>query len=282
MSRHTLSNGQCKRFHAEGFLRLPGFLSKAELSPLCERLEADPGMFCRVGALGWIGWTEPANDLAGCLTRFEPIVDGAESLVGEQCYHWHSKIVNKPPGGEQTLAWHQDFGSWYKDGCLRPKLVTCVIALTPAASASGCMRLLRGSHRLGRLDRLPDGIEEYSYFRLNPQRLEAILRRFPVEEMQMTPGDAFFFHANTLHSSDANTTDRPRTLLEMTYNAMSNGPVFEGQEIHAPRVLHRKSKGSLLEGDYDTVIDRTRLIDINDPADPGLQIFRRRFDPGLC
>ena len=80
---------------------------------------------------------------------------------------------------------------------------------------------MRGSHRLGRLDRLREGIEDYSFFRLNPTRLAAIEKRFEVEEMKMAVGDVFFFHANTLHSSGPNTTRGPRTLLEITYNAIS-------------------------------------------------------------
>ncbi len=135
---------------------------------------------------------------------------------------------------------------------------------------------------MGRLDRLNKGVEDYSYFSLNSARLEAIKKRFQVDEMEMTPGDVFFFHANTLHSSGPNVTDEPRTLLEITYNAQSNAPVFDGQAIHAVRPLTRAPDSSIMKGEYDTVIDRTRLVDINDPDDPGIQVFRRRFDPGLC
>jgi ectoine hydroxylase len=282
MSHHTLSAEQCKSFEIDGYLRLPGFLRASEISPLADRLAADPGLFSRVGALDWIGWTEPGDDLAGTLTCLARFVDAAESLLGERCYHWHSKVVRKPPGGDETLAWHQDFGSWYKDGCLAPSLVTCVVALTPATATNGCLRLMTGSHRLGRLDRLKHGIADYSYFRLNPARLDAISARFPVCEMHMAPGDVFIFHSNTLHSSGPNTADGPRTLLEITYNAVSNPPVFDGQEVHAPGVLTKKSDTCILDGDYDTIIERTRLVDINNPDDPGIQIFRRRFDPGLC
>ena len=282
MSDYVLSDDQCQRFHQDGYLQLPAFLSDSEVLPLADHLSDRPELFCKVGPLDWMGWTEPDNDLAGTLTRLTRFVDAAETLIGEACYHWHSKVVRKPPGRDETLAWHQDFGSWYKDGCLMPSLVTCVVALTPATSANGCFRLMRGSHRMGRLDRLREGIEDYSYFSLNPTRLEAVKQRFEVVEMEMSAGDAFFFHANTLHSSGANATNGPRTLLEITYNAVSNVPVFENQEIHAARLLARAANSCILEGDYDTVIDRTRLVDINDPRDPAIQVFRRRFDPGLC
>ena len=282
MSRYSLSDEQCQSFHENGYLPLPGLLSHEEYSPLAEHLAADPGLFCKVGPLDWIGWTDPQDDLAGTLTCLSRFVEAAEALIGEPCYHWHSKVVQKPPGRDETLAWHQDFGSWYKDGCLMPNLVTCVVALSPATSANGCFRLMRGSHRMGRLDRIKHGVEDYSYFSLNPKRLEAVSQRFEVHEMEMTPGDVFFFHANTLHSSGPNIADVPRTLLEITYNAVSNPPVFEDQEIHAPRPLTRKPDSSIADGHYHTIIGRTRLVDINNPHDPGIQVFRRRFDPGLC
>jgi len=282
MSSYTLSQRQCQSFQDDGFVLLPSLLSREEIAPLADRLAAEPKLFCKVGPLDWIGWTHPQDDLAGTLSRLTRFVDAAQALIGEPCYHWHTKIVRKPPGRDETLSWHQDFGSWYKDGCLMPKLVTCVIALTDVTSANGCFRLMRGSHKLGRLDRLKHGIEDYSYFSLNPMRLEAIKRRFDVYDMEMSPGDVFFFHANTLHSSGPNTTDGPRTLLEITYNAISNPPVFDDQAIHAPHELTKRADSCIYEGDYDTVIDRTRLVDINDPNDPGIQVFRRRYDPGLC
>ena len=282
MADYSLSQAQCQQFHQDGFLMLRDFLGVEEISPLTEHLAARPDLFCKVGPLDWIGWTDPEDDLAGTFTRLTRFVDAAEALIGEPCYHWHTKLVKKPPGRDETLAWHQDFGSWYKDGCLLPSLVTCVIALTPATTANGCFRLMRGSHRLGRLDRLSEGIEEYSYFRLNPTRLAAIEQRFEVAEMEMNPGDGFIFHANTMHSSGTNTTDGPRTLLEITYNALTNVPVFENQEIHAPRPFTKAADSSIANGDYDTVMGRTRLVNINDADDPGIQVFRRRFDPGLC
>ena len=283
MSSYALSSEQCQRFDEDGFLTIPGLLSGEEIDPLVERLGAEPDLFCKVGALDWVFWTDPKDDLVGTLPRLTRFVDAAETLIGEPCYHWHSKLVRKPPGRDEELDWHQDFGAWYKDGCLMPALVTVVVALTPATSANGCLRLMRGSHQMGRLDRTKGGYKDYSYFSINPKRLEAVKQRFDVHEMEMAPGDAFFFHANTFHASGPNLSDGPRTLLQITYNAQSNAPMFEGQEMHAPRPLNKAPDTSIVNRDYDTVVDHTRLIDLDDPDDPGRQIFYgRRFNPELC
>ena len=52
--------------------------------------------------------------------RGERLVRGAEKLLGGEVYHCHSKITMKRPGAGGTWVWHQDYGYWYANGCLRP------------------------------------------------------------------------------------------------------------------------------------------------------------------
>ena len=44
----------------------------------------------------------------------------------------------------------------------------------------------------------------------------------------MKPGDTLFFHANLLHRSDANRSERPRWSLICCYNTRSNDPYRAG------------------------------------------------------
>jgi ectoine hydroxylase len=48
----------------------------------------------------------------------------------------------------------------------------------------------------------------------------------------MDPGDALFFHSNTLHASAANNSEHPRWAMICCYNAASNDPY---KESHHPR-----------------------------------------------
>ena len=48
----------------------------------------------------------------------------------------------------------------------------------------------------------------------------------------MEPGDAVFFHANTLHRSDMNRSDNPRWSMICCYNAARNDPY---KDSHHPR-----------------------------------------------
>ena len=69
MSSYALSSEQCQRFDEDGFLTIPGLLSGEEIDPLVERLGAEPDLFCKVGALDWVFWTDPKDDLVGTLPR---------------------------------------------------------------------------------------------------------------------------------------------------------------------------------------------------------------------
>jgi len=42
--------------------------------------------------------------------------------------------------------------------------------------------------------------------------------------MEMAPGDACFFHANTLHASEQNKSEHPRNVMLCCYNAAWNDP----------------------------------------------------------
>lgn len=58
----------------------------------------------------------------------------------------------------------------------------------------------------------------------DPERVEMAMQRLEHVYCEMAPGDAVFFHGNTLHSSDANLSDKPRWGLICCYNTRHNNP----------------------------------------------------------
>jgi hypothetical protein len=66
----------------------------------------------------------------------------------------------------------------------------------------------------------------------DPERVKLALERLERIYCEMEPGDAFFFHGNTLHASDQNLSDRPRWGLIYCWNRASNDPF---REHHHPR-----------------------------------------------
>jgi len=125
-------------------------------------------------------------------------------------------------------AWHQDYGYWYQNGVLFPDLVSVFIALDPCTPANGCLQVIPGSHRLGRIDHVLTGEQAGA----DPERVERVLERLPLVHVEMRPGDALFFHPNLLHRSDRNTSPEPRWSMICCYNARKNDPY---RESHHPR-----------------------------------------------
>jgi len=253
-----LGPAEIAAYERDGFLRLQGLFARDEVEPLARACRVDPELEGALLAVAdsagnpqeVVSWTELSEDLVGVMPRLARLVEAAEDLIGGPAYHWHSKLSMKKPGSAGRWDWHQDYGYWYDEGCLRPDMTTCMIAIDAAFRENGCLQLVRGSHRLGRIDHMRLG--EASG--VDPERLGLILARFETVECVMEPGDALFFHANTLHASGPNLSASPRTLLHCSYNAVDNAPfVKEGQEHHRFRPLKKLPDSAILDGAYRSI-----------------------------
>ncbi len=94
-----------------------------------------------------------------------------------------------------------------------------------ATPENGCLQVLRGSHKLGRVDHVPIGDQTGA----DSERVAAALERLERVHVAMEPGDALAFHGNTLHRSDQNTSPDPRWAFIACYNAARNDPYKESR-----------------------------------------------------
>ena len=290
-----LTKDEIATYHHDGFLHLPGIFDPAELEPIQRSLREDPSVNGHIlhfhdgvdetrddhqngYRLDYMGWFREGDDWLGTCTRLERIVDRAAVLIGEPVYHYHSKLVRKPMTDSGTLVWHQDFGGWYQDGCVMPDMLTFVIALTDADDTSGCFRFLRGSHKMGRVDRIRS---DHAYANIQPQRLAAMLEQFEEVPAEMRAGDGLFFHGNLVHCSGPNDADFDRWLIELSYNGVSNAPVFDDQQHHAVKPMRVAPDNSLLDGEYSGVFGSTPILDATNPSAEGASIFNRDSFPDL-
>lgn len=168
-------------------------------------------------------WNHPGDTIYGMFARCETIVNTAEKILGGEVYHYHSKMIMKDPKVGGAWAWHQDYGYWYQNGVLFPLLTSAFIAVDPATKENGCMQVLKGSHHLGRIDHVLTGDQAGADLE-RVHEAEKVLERVYVE---MEPGDVLFFHANLLHRSDQNKSDKPRWSMICCYNAARNNPYKE-------------------------------------------------------
>jgi hypothetical protein len=262
-SERPLRPDEIHAYWRDGFVAVPGLFSAEEVAPLQAACRADPsidgalvGLADSTGAVQQVvSWTELGDTLVGVFPRLARIVAGAAALIGAPVYHWHSKLSLKPPRSEGRWDWHQDYGYWYFDGCLWPDLTTCMIAVDAATAENGCVQLVKGSHRLGRVEHARVGQASG----VEPERLAEIQARLETVPCVMQPGDAVFFHCNTLHASGPNRTDAPRTLLHCSYNAVHNSTSQPGQEHHAYKPLAVLPDTALREGRYGAAFDQEFL-----------------------
>lgn len=261
--RLRLSEEQVAQYEEDGFVIIRGLFTKDELAPIAATCREDPTFGGRTVDYGTQGaptpllsWWHLGDTLLGTIPRLARMVDCAEDLLAGESYHWHSLLVRKGPGLKSTFKWHTAYGTFYYDGCLFPDLVTCVVAVTDNTVENGCLRMLRGSHKMGRLDQMLVGGEVCA----DPDRMPHVLERLEAVDMVLETGDAVFFHSNTLHASGPNQTDEQRIVLVLRYNAAHNEPYdLEGQEHHRYRPLVRVPDSALVEGRYTSVYDTDDL-----------------------
>jgi ectoine hydroxylase-related dioxygenase (phytanoyl-CoA dioxygenase family) len=160
--------------------------------------------------------------------RCARMVDTVEALLGGPVYHFQSKLTAKQPFVGGAWEWHQDYGYWYHNGCIFPHLASCQVALDRSTSANGCLQMVQGSHQLGRIDHVPVPGEGQNV--ADPARMQHILQRQKIVPCELDPGDAVFFHANTMHRSDQNRSPHRRWTLICCYNRIDNDTVVRDHD----------------------------------------------------
>jgi ectoine hydroxylase-related dioxygenase (phytanoyl-CoA dioxygenase family) len=229
----AITAAQLADYRRDGYIVLPGLFDAEEIELLRRAAKEDKALddnaFGRAdGAGGSVRlslWNHPGDDIYGMFARSRRVVEAVGHVLEDEPYHYHSKMIMKQARTGGAWEWHQDYGYWYENGVLKPNLCSVFIAVDPATRANGCMQVLRGSHEVGRLTHVKIGDQTGA----DPERVAAAEERLELVYVEMAPGDALFFHANTLHRSDQNRSENDRWALICCYNARHNSPYKEGR-----------------------------------------------------
>ena len=98
-----------------------------------------------------------------------------------------------------------------------------MIAITAANRENGCLQVIKGSHRMGRIEHGFAGEQVGA----SQRYVDLALKNMELVYVELNPGDALFFHSNLLHRSEANLSDTARWSLISCYNRQSNVPYNE-------------------------------------------------------
>src|SRR5262249_9280390 len=131
-------------------------------------------------------WNHPGEDIYGMIARRPRGRQAIEQPRGGGVYPYYPKMMTKATGREVALEWHQDYGYWYSNGCLFPDMASCLIAVDRATRKNGCLQVLRGSHKMGRVEHGRFGEQTGA----DPERVEEAKKRLELVYCEMEPGGA--------------------------------------------------------------------------------------------
>ena len=117
-----------------------------------------------------------------------------------------------------------DYGYWYKNEFLFPEqMISVMIAITDASKENGCLQVIKGTHKMGRIEHGFAGEQVGA----SQHYVDLALKTMPLVYVELKAGDALFFHSNILHRSEANLSDNSRWSLISCYNRSANTPYNE-------------------------------------------------------
>lgn len=225
---------QLEHYRREGYVVCPEFLSKAEVAELC----ADMNAIAAGNTLAAHDKTrlemEPHQPPGGTLVRrlYEPcthyprfralsesaqLLDCVEQLLGPDLLFHYSKINMKPPQIGSVVEWHQDL-SYYP--LTNRDSVSILFYLDDASAENGCLQVIPRRHQAPLMDHTAGGFFQGRVTE-KVDESQAVL-------LEGRAGAVIFMHCMTPHASVANTSDRPRRTLILSYRAADAYPLYCG------------------------------------------------------
>lgn len=234
MVHFQLTPEQIAAYNRDGYVIVHNFLSAPEVEKLYSIATGDEAIKKHAFDLNDQSgkktkltlWYTPGNDAYGLLTKSRRMVESVDKLLDGDApvCHFHSKLMQKEPKVGGAWEWHQDYGYWYKNEFLYPdQMMSVMIAITEANKQNGCLQVIKGSHKMGRIEHGFAGEQVGA----SQHYVDLALKTLELVYVEIQPGDALFFHSNLLHRSEANLSDKPRWSLISCYNRSSNVPYNE-------------------------------------------------------
>ena len=204
-TRFPLSAETCTTYQRDGFVHIPGIISRAEADHFAqaalvasERLKAlsDAPMFRQLVNV----WRQ--DEAMKALTLHPNVASAAEQLSGVAMRLWHDQILIKPPHNNAPTEWHQDQPYWPHAHSSHP--ISAWIALVDVPVERGCMTFMPGVQERTELP-ATNLAAQRGLFDVAPD-----LTWSPRVTLPLRAGDCTFHHGRTPHMATPNFTDDPR------------------------------------------------------------------------
>lgn len=227
--KSVLSADQIKNYNKDGYIILRNHFNMDEVERLYQSALKDEAV--KKNALDLNDqsgrktklslWFTPGDDAFGYMSRCRRIVEAIRPLLDSDApvCHFHSKLMQKEPRIGGAWEWHQDYGYWYKNQFMYPdQLISVMLALTEANRQNGCLQVIKGSHKMGRVNHGFAGEQVGA----DMVMVSNALKTMDLVYCELKPGDVLIFHSNLLHRSEANLSEYPRWSVISCYCSQSN------------------------------------------------------------
>lgn len=241
-----VTEDQLASYHEDGYLLVKGLLEpeeaamyRAEQHALARRLAspdtADPtwgsARELTDAPTALSGWHD-VQFYSAAFSRLitdDRLTGVAAALMGTPNVQLHhTKVFIKPPENGSPFPMHQDHPFFPHS---KHSVLAAIVHLDDAPEDRGCVRVVPGSHKLGPLDHLQDGLPHLA------------VDRFPIEAavpVEAEAGDVLFFGYLTVHGSGVNVSSEARTTLLVQMRDPQDRPT---EDLHPSR-----GQGMMLRG----------------------------------
>ena len=226
-----LSEAQRAAFENDGFVVLKGVFSQTEVQMWreeCARLQAHTPVS---EASDRVQWRDHRNGKP-VADRFDPVIDisppfetlahderivsAVKSALGEPVQLFKDKLITKRPGTD-GYGLHQDYPYWTCAGLPPEALLSVQVSIDPADAANGALEVFPGRHHR-ELEGPPNEPRDVDPSAVDPDRGQVI---------EAQAGDLLLFHSLVPHRSSANTSERNRRTLYLTYAQTEDASIYD-------------------------------------------------------
>jgi ectoine hydroxylase-related dioxygenase (phytanoyl-CoA dioxygenase family) len=147
------------------------------------------------------------------LIRHPRILDAVEAVIGPNILCWESVFFTKEPRTPDFISWHQDITYWGLEA--EGDVVTAWVALSPSTPASGCMRVVPGTHKrevVAHADTFAAG-----NMLSRGQEIAVEVDEDQAVDLILAPGQMSLHHVKIFHGSHANRADDRRIGFAIRY-----------------------------------------------------------------
>ncbi len=176
--------------------------------------------------------SEAVLPFAAQMAEHPAVLDAVESILGENIMIWGAEFFIKEANTDNVVSMHQDLTYWGFGETSNQ--VTAWIALSPATVESGCMDLVKGSHKNAILPHTDTHAKNNMLSR--GQEVDVDVSDDDKTAVVLQPGEMSLHHGQTIHGSKPNTSNDRRIGFAIRY---INPQAVQQSDIREYAVLAR-------------------------------------------